>query len=169
MVRSRVKRICESGVAFPTKWATPRAGPAVYAGGMSETPTPTRFRIRWGWFVGCIALGLAAITIGGFVSPAPADSGYLAGVLANVGTTLLLVGIVVLLERRIIDNAVRLVRTANERSNESIRVQIKELEERLAAEWESATAENIAQKSAETTRLTDEFTKRIVDEAKREQ
>ena len=135
---------------------------------MSESSTPTRFRIRWGWFVGCIALGLAAIIVGGFVASG-AGGDYVAGVLANVGTTLLLVGIVVLLERRIIDNAVRLVRSANDRSNEAIRVQIKDLEDRLAAEWETATAENVAQKSAETVRLTDEFTQRIVDEAKREQ
>jgi hypothetical protein len=130
---------------------------------MSETPAPARFRIRWGWFVGCIVLGLAAITIGGFVAPAAA---YLAGVLANVGTTLLLVGIVLLLERRIIDNAVRVVRSANEQANEAMRAQIKDLDDRLAAEWKSANAENVAEKVAETTRLTDEFTKRIVDEAK---
>jgi len=135
---------------------------------MSETPAPTRFRIRWGWFVGCIVLGVAAIMLGLSVAPTAARVGYLAGVLANVGTTLLLVGIVVLLERRIIDNAVRLVRTANEQTNEAIRVQIQDLENRLAAEWESATAENVAEKKAETMRLTDEFTKRIVDEAKRE-
>jgi hypothetical protein len=136
---------------------------------MSETPAPTRFRIRWGWFVGCIVLGLAAIMIGLLVAPAAARVGYLAGVLANVGTTLLLVGIVVLLERRIIDTAVRLVRTANEQRNEAIRVQIQDLEDRLAAEWKSATAEDVREKTAETMRLTDEFTKRIVDEAKREE
>jgi predicted phage tail protein len=135
---------------------------------MSETPTPTRLRIRWGWFIGCILLGLAAIMIGWLVTPAAAGPGYLAGVLANAGTTLLLVGIVLLLERRIIDNATRLVRTANEQTNEAIRVQIQDLEHRLATEWESATAENMGEKKAETTRLTDEFTKRIVDEAKGE-
>lgn len=135
---------------------------------MSETPAPTHFRIRWGWFAGCIVLGLAAIMVGGFVAPAADRVGYLAGVLANVGTTLLLVGIVVLLERRIIDNAVRLVRTANEQANEAIRVQIQDLDDRLAAEWASATAENVAEKTAETRRLTDEFTKRIVDEARGE-
>ena len=133
---------------------------------MSETSTPTRFRVRWGWFVACIVLGLTAIAIGGIVAPAAA---YLAGVLANVGTTLLLVGIVVLLERRIIDNAVRVVRTANQQANEAIRAQIQELDERLATEWESATVENMAEKTAETRRLADEFTKRIVDEAKREE
>jgi len=133
---------------------------------MSETPEPTRFRIRWGWFVGCIALGLIAILIGWFV--ASADD-YLAGVLADIGATLLLVGIVVLLERRIIDSAVRVVRRANEQANEAIRTQIKDLDDRIAAEWESATVENIAEKQAETMRLADEFTKRIVDEAKREE
>jgi predicted phage tail protein len=136
---------------------------------MSESPTPTRLRIRWGWFIGCILLGLAALLVGWLVIPAAAGQGYLAGVLANVGTTLLLVGVVLLLERRIIDNAARLVRSANEEANEAIRVQIRDLEQRLAAEWESATAENVDEKKAETARLTDEFTKRIVDEAKREQ
>jgi hypothetical protein len=136
---------------------------------MSETPTPTRFRIRWGWFVACILLGLIAIMIGWLVVPAAAGPSYVAGVLANVGTTLLLVGIVVLLERRIVDNAARLVRTANEQTNEAIRMQIQDLERRVAAEWESATAENVDEKKAETTRITDEFTKRIVDQARREE
>ncbi|NEN05032.1 hypothetical protein G3T36_04025 [Diaminobutyricibacter tongyongensis] len=133
---------------------------------MSETPTPSRFRIRWGWFIACILLGLAAIVIGWLVIPAAAGRSYLAGVLANVGTTLLLVGIVVLLERRIVDNAARLVRRANEQTNEAIRVQIQDLERRLATEWETATPENMGEKKAETTRLTDEFTKRIVDQAR---
>lgn len=132
---------------------------------MTETPEPTRIRIRWGWFVACIVLGLAAILIGSLVAPAAARDGYLAGVLANVGTTLLLVGIVVLLERRIIDNAVRVVRRANEKANEALRAQIQDFEDRVAAEWASATAENIAEKKAETERLTDEFTKRVVDES----
>jgi len=136
---------------------------------MSETPTATRFRIRWGWFVACIVLGLSAIAIGWFVANDAAGQSYLAGVLANVGTTLLLVGIVVLLERRIIDNAVRVVRSANEQANEAIRAQIQDLDDRIAAEWESATVENLAEKTAETKRLADEFTKRIVDEAKREE
>lgn len=131
---------------------------------LTETASPIRFRIRWGWFVGCILLGLTSILIGAFASAA---AGYLAGVLANVGTTLLLVGIVVLLERRIIDNAVRVVRSANEEANAALQSQIRELDERLAAEWQSATVDNIAEKSAETARITDEFTKRIVDEAKR--
>ncbi|WP_345762442.1 hypothetical protein [Diaminobutyricibacter sp. McL0608] len=132
---------------------------------MSETPTPTRDRIRWGWFIACILLGLAAILIGWLVVPAAAARGYFAGVMANVGTTLLLVGIVVLLERRIIDNAARLVRRANEQTNEAIQTQMHDLERRLATEWAGATVENVDEKKAETTRLTDEFRKRIVDEA----
>ena len=132
---------------------------------MTETSTPTRFRVRWGWFAGCIALGLAAVAIGALVS---ATATYFAGVLANVGTTLLLVGIVVLLERRIIDNAVRVVRDANEQANEAIRAQIQDLDDRISAEWESVTLENLAEKQAETARLTDEFTKRIVAEARGE-
>lgn len=132
---------------------------------MSETPPPDRFRIRWGWFVACLVLGLTAILAGGLVAPAAARDGYLAGVLANVGTTLLLVGIVVLLERRIIDNAVRVVRRANAQANEALRAQIQDFEDRVAAEWASATAENIAEKKVETERLADEFTKRVVDES----
>jgi hypothetical protein len=132
---------------------------------MSETPPPARFRIRWAWFVACLVLGLAAILVGGIVAPAEARIGYLAGVLANVGTTLLLVGIVVLLERRIIDSAVRVVRRANEKANEALRAQIQDFEDRVAAEWASATDENVAEKKAATERLTDEFTKRVVDES----
>jgi hypothetical protein len=132
---------------------------------MSETPAPDRFRIRWGWFVGCVVLGLAAILIGLFAAPTADRVSYVAGVLANVGTTLLLVGVVLLLERRIVDTAVRLVRTANTQSNEALRAQIEELEHRVAAEWATATVKNLDDKKAETDRLTDEFTKRVVDEA----
>lgn len=132
---------------------------------MTETPEPTRFRIRWGWFVTCLALGLAAIAIGALAAPTAGRVDYVAGVLANVGTTLLLVGIVVLLERRIIDSAVRVVRRANAQANEALRAQIQDFEDRVAAEWASATAENIAEKKAETERLTDEFTQRVVDES----
>jgi hypothetical protein len=134
---------------------------------MSETPQPARFRIRWGWFAACIVLGGSAIAIGWFLAPASDRPDYPAAVLANVGTTLLLIGVVVLLERRIVDAAVRVVRSAGKQSDDALRAQIRELEERLAAEWKSATAENIAGKQAETARLTDEFTRRVVDEAKR--
>ncbi len=129
---------------------------------MSDIPTPARFRIRWGWFAACIVLGLVAISLGAVFAP---GAGYLAGVLANIGTTLLLVGIVVLLERRIIDNAVRVVRSANEQANEALRAQIKDLDDRVAAEWASATVDNIAEKTVVTKRLADEFTKRVVDDA----
>ena len=134
---------------------------------MSETPTTSQPRIRWGWFVGCIALGLAAILLGLFAVPDAVQIDYLAGVLGNIGTTLLLVGIVVLLERRIIDGAVRIVRAANASSREAIRARTQELDDRVAAEWESATTDNIPEKTAETTRLVREFTKLIVDDASR--
>lgn len=136
-----------------------------YADGMSETPPAPRVRIRWGWFIACVVLGLAAILTGGVVATGSGTSDYVAGVLGNVGTTLLLVGVVVLLERRIIDSAVRVVRRAGEKANEELRAQIRDLEARIAAEWDSATADNIDEKTAETARLTDEFTKRVVAEA----
>jgi len=135
---------------------------------MTETTATSQPRIRWGWFVACIVLGLVAILLGWFVVPSAAQLDYLAGVLANVGTTLLLVGIVVLLERRIIDNAVRIVRRANASSAEALRAQIQDFEDRVSAEWASATPEDLAEKKAETIRLTDEFTKRVVDEMERE-
>ena len=131
---------------------------------MSEAPAPTRLRIRWGWFLGCIVLGLVAIALGALVTSSGGTASYFAGVLANIGTTLLLVGVVLLLERRIVDNAVRLVRSANDRTNDAIRAQIRNLEDRMAAEWKSVTPDNLAEKKAETARLTDEFTKRIVEE-----
>ena len=55
---------------------------------------PPGFRIRWGWFLGCIASGLVAIVVGWSVAGPAGRMNYLAGVLANAGTTLLLVGIV---------------------------------------------------------------------------
>jgi hypothetical protein len=134
---------------------------------MSETPPPPPVRVRWSWFVACLVLGFAAIAAGALAAPTDARFDYVAGVLANVGTTLLLVGVVVLLERRIIDSAVRVVRRANQQANEALRAQIKEFEDRVAAEWASATAENIDEKKAETERLTDEFTKRVVDDSSR--
>lgn len=136
---------------------------------MSETPDapPARVRIRWGWFGACILLGFVAIAGGWLVAPEASRTDYPAGVLANVGTTLLLVGVVVLLERRIVAAAVKVVRGINARSDEALRVQIKELEDRLAAEWASVTAENVDEKTATTNRLTDEFTKAVVDEARK--
>ena len=66
-------------------------------------------------------------------------TGYVAGVLANVGTTLLLVGIVVLLERRIVDTAVRAVRNAHDEARRAARddfdAQMRDLEERIRTSW----------------------------------
>src|SRR5512145_1915199 len=134
----------------------------------TETPT-TRFRIRWGWFVGCIVLGLASILVGLLVAPAADRTAYLAGVLGAVGTTLLLVGVVVLLERRIVDTAVRAVRDAAEeariRTDDAVRAQVRDLEDRLADLWATtATPEEAARKERETRRMTDEFARRVADE-----
>jgi len=62
----------------------------------SETGPPG-FHIRWGWFLGCIAAGIVAIVIGWFLAAPAGRINYLTGLLLNVGTTLLLLGIVVLL------------------------------------------------------------------------
>ena len=78
-------------------------------------------------------LGLAAIAAGRAIVPDAGRTVYVAGVLANVGTTLLLVGIVVLLERR-----------------------IRDLEERIRTSWGSVD-------EAEARRMTDEYSRRIVD------
>jgi hypothetical protein len=51
--------------------------------------------VRWGWIIGCIMLGLAGIAAGLLL--VPDRTTYVANVLAGIGTTLLLVGIVVLL------------------------------------------------------------------------
>lgn len=137
---------------------------------MTDSPTAATPRIRWGWFVSCILLGSAGILFGLLLSP-PADRwGYLAGVLGGVGTTLLLVGIVVLLERRIIDTAVRVARDAADharaRSDEVLREQVRDLEDRIANLWASSTdtAEEAARKQEQTGRMTDEFTERVVNE-----
>jgi hypothetical protein len=122
---------------------------------------PARPRIRWAWIAGCVVLGLAAIAAGRAIVPDANRTGYIAGVLANVGTTLLLVGIVVLLERRIVDTAVRAVRNANDEARRAARddfdAQMRDLEERLRTSWESVDAE------AEARRISDEYSRRIVD------
>ena len=140
------------------------AAPDAPTGG-AERAVPARIRVRWGWFLGCIVLGLAAIVVGSLLV-APADRlGYFGGVLAGIGTTLLLVGIVVLLERRIIDTAVKVVQNAAKearmRTNEAVRAQVRKLERGVADVWETATPENAAE---ETRRMIDEFTQRVVDE-----
>jgi hypothetical protein len=107
----------------------------------SET-RPPGFRIRWGWFLGCIASGLVAIVLGWSVAAPAGRLNYLAGVLANVGTTLLLVGIVVLLERRIVDNAVRKFRNATEearaRMRDDFRIEVQDFTDRVSAESKGA-------------------------------
>ncbi|MFC9561745.1 hypothetical protein [Agromyces sp. NPDC056965] len=145
--------------------------PTIEAAAVADTTTgatdgalPPRIRIRWGWFLACVVLGLAAIVAGWFLVSPESRLGYVGGVFAGVGTTLLLVGIVVLLERRIVDTAVRVVRDAAKeariRTNEEVRAQIRDFEDRVAGIWETATPES----AAETTRrMSDEFTERVVD------
>ena len=137
---------------------------------MTEPATPTRVRIRWGWFLGCILLGATGILVGLLVAPSADRPAYVAGVLGSVGTTLLLVGIVLLLERRIVDTAVQVVRDAAEqarlRSDEVLRAQVRDLEDRIADVWATSTESvaEAARKQAETHRMTDEFVSRVVDD-----
>jgi hypothetical protein len=113
--------------------------------------------------VGCGVLGLAAIAAGWAIVLDANRTGYVAGVLANVGTTLLLVGIVVLLERRIVDTAVRAVRHANDEARRAARddfdVQMRDLEERIRTSWGSGSV----YAEAEARRISDEYSRRIVD------
>lgn len=131
------------------------------------TPTP-RFRIRWGWFLGCIVLGLAGILVGLLVAPAPDKAPYVASVLGGIGTTLLLIGIVVLLERRIVDTAVRAVRRAAEedrlRTKEALKAEVSDFEGRVSDVWANAGADDLAAAGEQTRELADEFVKRVVGE-----
>jgi hypothetical protein len=127
-------------------------------------------RIRWGWIMGCIALGLGGIAAG-FSLVAPADRrAYVASVLAGVGTTLLLVGIVVLLERQIVDTAAKVVRRAvdADRAASDARIDrlVGDLEDRLSNEWARTDAADVAAMKRRTAQLTDETVERIVAEAK---
>jgi hypothetical protein len=127
-------------------------------------------RVRWGWIIGCIALGLAGI-LGGSLLVAPADrAGYAASVLAGVGTTLLLVGFVVLLERRIVDSTARVVQRAvnAERQASEARIDrlVEELEDRLSAEWARTDHADLDVMRRRTAELTDEMVERVVHEAK---
>jgi hypothetical protein len=134
----------------------------------STTSTP-RTRVRWGWIIGCIALGLAGIAAG-FVLVAPTDrTAYAASVLAGVGTTLLLVGFVVLLERRILDTTAKVVQQAvdAERRASDARIErmVGDFEDRMATEWarfDPADAEAVRRRSAQ---LTDEMVEQVVGEA----
>ena len=126
-----------------------------------------RLRIRWGWILGCILLGLAGI-VAGYRLVAPAErTGYLASVLAGVGTTLLLVGFVVLLERRIVDTAAKAVRRAVDAEREASEARIDrlvgDLTDRLNAEWAHTEATDVAAMKQRTTELTNEMVERIVD------
>jgi hypothetical protein len=127
---------------------------------VSET-RPPGFRIRWGWFLGCIASGLVAIVVGWFVAAPAGRTNYLAGVLVNVGTTLLLVGIVVLLERRIVDNAVRKFRNAAEearvRMQDDFRIEVQNFTARVSAEWAAASPEDVDAMKERTKRLSKEL------------
>jgi membrane protein implicated in regulation of membrane protease activity len=132
------------------------------------TSTP-RTRVRWGWIIGCIVLGLAGIGAGLLVVPPTDRAAYAASVLAGVGTTLLLVGFVVLLERRIIDTTARAVQRAvdAERQASDARIDrlVGEFEDRMSAEWarvDPADAEATRRRSAE---LTHEMVDQVVDEA----
>jgi hypothetical protein len=133
----------------------------------SETPPPG-FRIRWGWFLGCIASGLVAIVTGWFVAAPAGRSNYLPGVLANVGTTLLLVGIIVLLERRIVDNAVRKFRNAAEearaRMRDDLRIEVQDFKDRVNAEWADVSPEDVGAMKERTKRLSEEFADNYADE-----
>jgi hypothetical protein len=126
----------------------------------SEAPPPG-LRVRWGWFLGCIATGLLAIVIGWFIAAPAGRTNYLAGVLVNVGTTLLLVGIVVLLERRIVDNAVRKFRNAAEearaRMRDDFRIEVQDFTDRVNAEWAAASPEDVEAMKERTKRLSEEL------------
>jgi hypothetical protein len=126
-------------------------------GGTAARTEPPGFRIRWGWFLGCLVSGLVAIVVGWAVT-APAGRGtYLTGVLANAGTTLLLVGIVVLLERRIVDSAVRRFRNAADearaRMRADFRLEVQDFTDRVGAEWAAAPAEDVDVMKERTRRL----------------
>ena len=126
-------------------------------------------RIRWAWIIGCIVLGFVGIAAG-FVLVAPTERrAYVASVLAGVGTTFLLVGFVVLLERRIVDSAAKAVRRAvdAERKASDARIEqlVGDLNDRLSAEWARTDAADIAAMKRRTSELTDETVRRIVDEA----
>jgi hypothetical protein len=136
----------------------------------SETGPPG-FRIRWGWFLGCIASGLVAIVIGWFVAAPAGHTNYLTGLLLNVGTTLLLLGIVVLLERRIVDNAVRKFRNAADearaRMRDDFRIDVQDFTDRVNAEWATASPEDVEAMKERTKRLSkelaDNYSKELAD------
>jgi hypothetical protein len=126
-------------------------------------------RVRWGWITGCIALGLVGIATG-YLLVRPADrTAYTAGVLANVGTTLLLVGFVVLLERRIVATTAKVVQRAvdadRKASDARIERLVRDFEDRVTAEWARTDAANVDAMKRRTAHLTDEMVDRVVNEA----
>ena len=127
----------------------------------ASEPRSAGFRIRWGWFLGCIASGLVAIVVGWFVAAPAGRTNYLTGLLLNVGTTLLLLGIVVLLERRIVDNAVRKFRNAAEearaRMRDDFRTEVQDFTDRVNAEWAAASPEDVQAIKERTRRLSKEL------------
>jgi hypothetical protein len=136
---------------------------------IEPTMPESEVRIRWGWIIGCIMLGVSMIATG-FLVVAPADrTAYVASVLAGVGTTLLLVGFVVLLERQIVDTAARAVRRVvdaeREASDARIDRLVNDLKDRVSAEWDRPDAADVDAMKRRTSELTVETTKRIVDEA----
>jgi hypothetical protein len=86
---------------------------------------------------------------------------YLTGVLANAGTTLLLLGIVVLLERRIVDNAVKKFRNAAEearaRIRDDFRTEVQDFTDRVSAEWAGASPADVDAMKERTRRLSKEL------------
>lgn len=116
-------------------------------------------------------LGLAAIVVGWLVAPEGDRLPYLAAVLGGAGTTLLLVGFVVLLERRIVDNAVRRVWKAADdvraRLDEEMRQRVEEFTEQTDAAFAAAAPGDLDEVSEDAKRRAQELRDRIVaDELK---
>lgn len=141
-----------------------------YDGRVTEpTKSQPRPRVRWVWIIGCIALGFTGITAGFLLVAPESRTAYVASVLAGVGTTLLLVGVVVLLERRIIDTAATAVRRAVDAQWEANDARIQrltsDLEDRLTAEWSQSDRPDAEAMRRRTDELTDELVETVVDEA----
>jgi 4-amino-4-deoxy-L-arabinose transferase-like glycosyltransferase len=133
------------------------------------TTSNPRVRVRWGWIIGCIVLGLAGIAAG-FLLAAPSDrTAYVASVLAGVGTTLLLVGFVVILERRIVDTTTKVVQRAvdaqRQASDERIEQMVQDFEDRMSAEWARTDPATMEATKLRTSELTGEMVERVVEEA----
>ncbi|SDQ67532.1 hypothetical protein [Arthrobacter crystallopoietes] len=117
-------------------------------------------KINWIWIVACAGAGCAAIGWGWSIiqSDENALSGFWSGVLVNVGTSILLAGVLFWLERRFVKeagkvaiaaatNAVTQTAAARNEANERLSARISDLEERLTrqrAEQEKADVETIA-------------------------